>query len=363
MSPSSQAGDKALTHDGNAVVYCDGSFGNTYGKTAHGLVRFTDRYRVRCVIDHTLKGQDAGMVLDGRAKSIPIVASLEEAFSLAAAGSFTLDYFVIGIATDGGFMEEPVRQAVMEALEKGLNIDSGLHDFLCDIPQIAGLAREKGLTLRDIRKQSHRMMHAFTGKIEEVGSRRIAILGTDSAIGKRTTAWLLVHAMRDAGMTTEMIGTGQTAWMQGARYGIILDSLLNDYVSGELEHAIWTAWKETSMDYAVIEGQGSLMNPGYPGGFEILAAGRPHGIIMQHAPRRREYDGFAGYPLDPLNDQIHIAEFLSKKPVIAVTVNHEGISPADIDRVCLDVEKECGRKTVAPLFHGVKDLLPLIRKI
>ena len=105
------------------------------------------------------------------------------------------------------------------------------------------------------------------------------------------------------------------------------------------------------------------MNPGYPGGFEILAAGRPHGIIMQHAPRRREYDGFAGYPLDSLNDQIHIAEFLSRKPVIAVTVNHEGISPADIDRVCLDVEKECGRKTVAPLFHGVKDLLPLIRKL
>ncbi|QEN08683.1 DUF1611 domain-containing protein [Oceanispirochaeta crateris] len=352
-----------MSLDGNAVVYCEGAFASTYGKTAHGLIRFTDRYDVVALIDSTLAGQDAGQVLDRKASGIPIVANLGEALNLAEKSSRKLTHFVIGIATDGGVMDSHVAEAVLEALGKGLNIDSGLHDFLCDIPEIFELAEDKGLVLRDIRKVDMKKKHPFTGKIEEVLSKRIAILGTDSAIGKRTTSWLLVQAIRKAGMSAELIGTGQTAWMQGAKYGIILDSLLNDFVSGELEHAIWSAWKELKMDYAVIEGQGSLMNPGYPGGFEIMAAGRPHGIIMQHAPFRMEYDGFPGYALDSLNDQIHAVEFLSKKPVIAVTVNHEGIPPEDIDQVCRDLERECKRTVVDPLVHGVGKLIPLLKEL
>ena len=253
-----------MSLDGNAVVFCEGAFSTTYGKTAHGLVRFTDRYDVFAVIDSTLAGQDAGMVLDRKPKGIPIVASLTDAINLAGKASKKLTHFVIGIATDGGVMDSSVAEAVLGALGKGLNVDSGLHDFLCDIPEILDLAADKKLVLRDIRKVNMKKNHAFTGKIEEVTSKRIALMGTDSAIGKRTTSWLLVQAMRKAGMSAELIGTGQTAWMQGAKYGIILDSLLNDFVSGELEHAIWSAWKNLNMDYAVIEGQGSLMNPGYP---------------------------------------------------------------------------------------------------
>ena len=104
---------------------------------------------------------------------------------------------------------------------------------------------------------------------------KIAILGTDSAIGKRTTAWMIVQALKIRISKAEMIGTGQTAWMQGAKYSIVLDSIVNDFVSGEIEHAIWAAWKDENPDVIVIEGQGSLMNPAYPGGLEILAAGRP----------------------------------------------------------------------------------------
>ncbi len=343
----------------NAVVYCEGSFDSTYGKTAHGLVRFTERYNPLFVIDSHLAGQDAGMVLDGKDKGILIVRNLAEALEKAGERGELLSRFVVGIATDGGFLDEPVKKAALEALEAGLGVDSGLHEYICDLPEARELMEKKKLTITDIRKPPQRRMHAFTGKIEEVGAVRIATMGTDSAIGKRTTAWILVHALRRAGKKAEMIGTGQTAWMQGAEYGIILDSLLNDYISGELENAVWQAWEAKHMDFAVIEGQGSLMNPGYPGGFEILAAGRPHGIVMQHAPARKEYDGFAGYPLDPLSDQIHAAEFLSKKPVVAVTLNHEGIPLSDIDRVCRELEAECGRPVVDPLIHGVDSLIPL----
>lgn len=347
----------------NAVVYCEGAFDTTYGKTAHGLVRFTERYNVLYVIDSHMAGEDAGQALDGKPTGILIVGDLSEALSRAEKSNLALSRFVVGIATDGGFLEESVKKAALEAMEAGLSIDSGLHEFISDLPAAQKYLQSKKIDICDIRKPPQRRMHAFTGDIESVGSVRIATMGTDSAIGKRTTAWILVHALRKAGSTAEMIGTGQTAWMQGAKYGIILDSLLNDYISGELEHAICTAWKETKMEFAVIEGQGSLMNPGYPGGFEILAAGRPHGIIMQHAPKRTEYDGFPGYPIESLNDQIHIAEFLSHKPVIAVTINHEGIPLDQIDAVCRDVEQSCGRPVVDPLIHGMDSLIPLIMKL
>ena len=344
-----------------AVVYCEGAFDTTYGKTAHGLVRFTERYTIAYIIDRHLAGKDAGFVIDGKKSGIPIVKDLNEALERSRNENLPITHFIVGIATDGGFLTDDIKKAALEALDSGLNVDSGLHEYISDLPDVIETASAGGLIINDIRKEKPGKKHGFTGKIKEVGSCRIAVLGTDSAIGKRTTAWILTHALRNSGSSAELIGTGQTAWLQGAEYGIILDSLINDYISGELEHAVWTAWNEKKMEYAVIEGQGSLMNPGYPGGFEILAAGRPHGIIMQHAPYRKEYDGFEGYPMDPLNDQIHIAEFLSRKPVIAVTLNHENIPPGEIDRVCREVEMSCNRPVVDPLIHGVDSLLPIIK--
>ena len=103
----------------------------------------------------------------------------------------------------------------------------------------------------------------------------MAVLGTDSAVGKRTTAWLLVDAWRAAGLKTELVGTGQTAWLQGARQSLILDSLINDFVAGEIEHAVWSCWHDNGAEVIVLEGQGSLMNPAYPGG--LRTAGRRAG--------------------------------------------------------------------------------------
>jgi uncharacterized NAD-dependent epimerase/dehydratase family protein len=349
-----------MNKDGVALVYCEGAFDTTYGKSAHGLVRFTRRYEVAAVMDSHLAGQDAGAFLDGVDKNIPLVASLDEALEAGISRGTPLSHFVVGIATDGGYLDQGVIDAAREALEAGLNVDSGLHEFISDIPELRELAKARGLVIRDIRKAPDGKMHPFTGRIEEVTSRRVAVLGTDSALGKRTTAWILVHALEKVGHLSQLIGTGQTAWMQGVGYGLIMDSLLNDFVSGELENAAWTAWHEENPDFLIIEGQGSLMNPGYPGGFEILAACRPQGIILQHAPARKEYDGFPGYPIDPLKDQIHVVEFLSKKPVIAITINHEDIPRERLDELCGQVEEETGITTVDPLIHGVERILPLI---
>ena len=225
--------------DGNAIVYCEGMFNTLNGKTAHGLVRFTKRYHVLSVVDSRYAGQDAGEILDGKVKNIPIIASLNQAVRMAAGINQPATHFVVGLAPDGGRLPARARKDLRDAIALGLNVDCGLHDYLSDDTELANLAYKYGAQIRDIRKPAPvNTLHFFSGKIEAVKALKIAVLGTDSAVGKRTSAWLIIKAFQDKGLRAEMIGTGQTAWMQGAKYGIIMDSLVNDFVAGEIEHAV-----------------------------------------------------------------------------------------------------------------------------
>ncbi len=350
--------------DGGALVYCEGAFNTTNGKTAHGLVRFTERYHVRGVIDSTYAGKDAGEVLDGRKNGIPLLRDIAEARSLISNEPDGVRYFVVGLAPDGGRLSARARDDVRTAIAMGLNIDTGLHDFLSEDKGMVDLAAQYGVTLRDIRKPPPRsQLHFFEGKIEKVDCLKIAVLGTDSAVGKRTTAWVLVHALRAGGVKAELIGTGQTAWLQGARYGVIMDSLVNDFVSGEIEHAVYSAWKQERPDVIIIEGQGSLMNPAYPGGFEILAAGRPDAVILQHAPARLEYDGFPGYPMHPIKQQIQAIELLSGKPVIAITINHETMTTDQVAAARRELTFQTGLPALDVLVDSPEPLLSLIHEL
>ncbi len=344
--------------DGNALVLCEGAFGTLNGKTAHGLVRFTQRYKILGVIDSTHAGRDAGEVLDGKFCGIPIYSKLAEALQ---ANSNQVKYFIIGLAPDGGKLPERYRQIVAEAIRAGLHVDSGLHEFLSDDSQFSALAQQHGVQIRDIRKPPERKdLHFFTGKIQEVEAIRLAALGTDSAVGKRTTAWKVTHALSTAGIKAEMIGTGQTAWMQGAKYGVRLDALVNDFVSGEIEQAIWQCWQDDHPQVMLLEGQGSLMHPAYPGGFELLAAGRPHAVILQTAPKRTTYDGFPDFPMAPLDREIQVIELLSNRPVIAITLNHENMSEAEIAATVQQYESRYGMPCCDVLKHGAEKV---IRKI
>jgi len=349
-------------YEGNAVVYCEGAFQTTNGKTAHGLTRRSRRYKVVTVIDSTCSGRDADEILVGAAPGIPIVGSLEEALAVASGRGAEATHLVIGLAPDGGRLPDQARLVVRDAIGRGLNVVSGLHDFLTEDDALTALAAEAGVTLFDIRRPPPRSeLHFFSGVIEQVESVRVALLGTDSAVGKRTTAWLLVDALNSAGHSAELIGTGQTAWLQGARYSMILDSVVNDFLTGEIEHAIWSAWSEVRPAAMVLEGQGSLLNPAYPGGYELLAAGRPHAVVLQHAPARRDYDGFPGYPIQPLGHQVQAIEVVSGKPVVAVTVNAEGLDEAATRRACEAISAELDIPAVEPLRDGIGPVVEALR--
>jgi uncharacterized NAD-dependent epimerase/dehydratase family protein len=353
--------------EGNAIVYCEGLFGTPNGKTAHGLVRFTKRYNVLSVIDSTHAGQDSGMVLNGIPNGIPIFGSVAEAVAAGIEKGTPATHFVIGLAPDGGRLPAQGREDVRTAIKLGLNIDSGLHDFISEDRLLSSLAKEKGVKIRDIRKAPPRSkQHFYTGKISEVKALKIAVLGTDSAVGKRTTAWMIVDALTKTGYKAEMVGTGQTAWMQGVRFGIMLDSIINDFLTGEIEHAVWSAWDYSHPDVIVIEGQGSLLNPAYPGGYELLAAAQPDCVILQHAPTRTHYDGFPQFIIQPLSKQIQAIEVVSGKPVVAITINHENIPPGQVSLVCSQISESTGLPAVDVLLDGadrvVKTLLPYLKQ-
>ena len=347
--------------DGTAIVYCEGAFGTPTGKTANGLVRHTARYRILGVIDSTRSGLDAGEFLEGRSAGIPIFASLGEALARLESRP---DYFVIGLAPDGGQLPPGARAAVREALESGLQVDSGLHQFLGDDPEFATLAASRNLRIRDVRRPPDRsQLHFFSGRIDEVGAPRIAVLGTDSAIGKRTTTVRLNQALNAAGIRSEMIGTGQTSWLQGVKYGLLLDSLINDFVTGEIEHAIHEAWINEHPEVILLEGQGSLAHPAYPGGFELIGAGRVAGIILQHAPARKVYDGFDNYPMGSLDREIQLLELLALQPVIAITINHEGMTREEVAATVADYEERYQRPVADVLWEGCDKLVAAVRKI
>jgi uncharacterized NAD-dependent epimerase/dehydratase family protein len=103
------------------------------------------------------------------------------------------------------------------------------------------------------------------------------------------------------------------------------------------------------------------MNPAYPGGFEILAAGRPHAVVLQHAPARAEYDGFPGYSLHPLPRQIEAIELLSDRPVVAVTINHEQLSEEETKRACESITRETGLPAFDVLVDGPEELARRLR--
>jgi uncharacterized NAD-dependent epimerase/dehydratase family protein len=340
---------KIGTKDANAVILLEGALATPTGKSGNGLLRRSRRYKIRGVIDSTHAGKDAGRVLDGVRNGVPVYASVDDAL----AKDPSIHTMIFGLATDGGMLPKELRPSMRRSIERGLNIVSGLHEFISDDPEFAPLAAKKGVDVFDIRKLPLlRPPNFFTGDIEKVKATVVAALGTDSAIGKRTTAWKVVEALEAMGYKAHMIATGQTGIMQGAKYGFVLDSTVNDYVAGEIEHAVVECDRNEHPDVIVLEGQGALTHPAYPGGFELIAAGRPKGILVQHAPARRTLDGFPQFKMADLGREIELLESYAQRPVIGITLNHEGLTRAQVEETVRQYEARFHVPCCDPLWQG-----------
>jgi uncharacterized NAD-dependent epimerase/dehydratase family protein len=339
--PSQSRAIKAVnTQAPTAVVFCEGNFGRIDGKTANGLVRYSQAYRILSVIDSTCDGRDSGQVLDNVENGVPILEDIEAAVAREASIPDTLIY---GMAPSTGKLSRSDREVIFDAIALGMNIVSGLHEFLSDDSEIASAAKAANVTIRDIRKpRPSKDMRLFDGSVAKVKAIRIAVLGTDCAIGKRTTATILAKALKARGIKTVLVGTGQTGIMQGAKYGIAMDAVPPQFCCGELEREIAAASDGEDPDVILIEGQGALSHPAFCTSAFILRGSQPHGVILQHAPNRPHRCDFPAFPMPDPTSEIALIESFADTRVVGLTINHEAMTDAEVGLAIDTLSRDLG---------------------
>ncbi|GAA6196155.1 DUF1611 domain-containing protein [Pseudophaeobacter sp.] len=342
----------------SAIVYCEGNFAKIDGKTANGLIRHSQAYRILSVIDSAHDGKDSGLLLDGAANDIPIYASLEDAVVHEASIPDTLIY---GMAPSTGKLSSMDRSVVLAAMALGMNIVSGLHEFLSDDAEIAAFASKHEVTIRDIRKpKPSKEMRLFDGSVANVHALRIAVLGTDCAIGKRTTATVLARALNAKDIKTVLVGTGQTGLMQGAKYGVAMDAVPPQFCCGELEGAILAASEAEQPDVILIEGQGALSHPAFCTSAFILRGSQPDAVILQHAPMRTHRCDFPDMPMPSPASEIELIEAFANTKVIGLTLNHERMSEDEISTSINALSQQLGLPVTDALSRPKPRLLAML---
>ncbi len=345
----------------NAIVLTNGLLHHSDAKTAHGLIRGTERFDIVGVVDCAeTAGQDAGVILDGKNRGIPVFATMESAMQELK----EVDFLIIGVATVGGILPSNMLSLVYEAVQKGISVVNGLHEYLNDKADLVAIAQSTGAQLIDVRKPKSRAdLHFWSGAIYEVAAPIVAVIGMDCAMGKRTTARMLKQACIAEGQKAEMIYTGQTGWLQGGQYGFIFDSTLNDFVSGELEHAVVSCWKETKPDILFLEGQSSLRNPSGPCGLELLISGNAKHVVLIFAPKRKYFDNEAHWGEIPsVASEIELIEKLGSK-VIAVAVNTENCTTEEAYAYQKEFTASLGLPVLLPIQEGVAPVLPMLKAL
>lgn len=341
-----------------AIVYCEGNFAKVDGKTANGLVRHSEAYRIISVIDSVHSGNDSGLVLDDAMNNIPIFENLDTA---VAHETVVPDTLIYGMAPSTGRLSPADRDVLLDAIARGMNIVSGLHEYLSDDAEIARAASKRNVTIRDIRKpKPSKDMRLFDGSVANVDALRIAVLGTDCAIGKRTTATVLARALNAKGIKTVLVGTGQTGLMQGAKYGVAMDAVPPQFCCGELEGAIVEASEVEQPDVILIEGQGALSHPAFCTSAFILRGSQPDAVILQYAPKRTHRCDFPNMPMPSPASEIALIEAFADTKVIGVTLNHEEMSEAEITDTIAEQAEKLGLPVTDALSRPASHLLAIV---
>ncbi|MBU4190178.1 MAG: DUF1611 domain-containing protein [Candidatus Thermoplasmatota archaeon] len=316
-----------------ASVLARGFFNSLRGKTAHGLIRHGKKYRIIEVVDETLKGRDAGEVMGNGYRGIPIVADFSK----------DVGTLIIGVAPPGGRLPKEWRKDIINAIKNRMNIVSGLHDFLSDDKEFSELAKRYNVKIWDVRKPPKNLSIAKGFKSEKTV---VLVLGTDSSVGKRTTALELVKSAEKKGFDTGFVATGQTGIIIGADAGIAVDAVPSDFVSGVVEKMVMDVSKNKEMVF--VEGQGAISHPAYGSvALGILYGAKPDYVIMVHAPARKNMSSFPK-KISRLEDEVGLIEKLGKTKVVGLSLNCGNIENWE------ETVKEYEEKTCLPTVDVIK---------
>ena len=318
------------------LVLADGYLTARNAKTAHGVIRYS-RDGIATVIDREHAGRDVADVLPELQRFAPIVASVNEGLPYGPTS------LLLGVATPGGWMPEEWRTWIVEAIESGLEIVNGLHTFLNDDPEFVELARVHGVRLWDVR-QPPPGIPLFSGKSLEIPQQVVATVGSDCAVGKKTTAIELAEAGRARGTATEFVATGQTGVLIAGK-GIAIDRVVSDFVPGAAEKLVCDA--EPGSKVLIVEGQGSLWHPAYSGvTLGLLHGSAPEVLVLCHQAGRTAIEEPPFTKLPPLAEMVstyeHMAAIVRPARVACISLNCKHLGPEGA-RAALDgVEQETG---------------------
>lgn len=298
----------------DAVVFAEGAFGQTSGKTANGVVGQSELFDVGAVVDSTTAGRDASDVLGTELEStVPVVASMEDA--LAAVPD--AEVLILGVAPVGGGLPQEWIPSIEMAMASGCDVVSGLHEFLSEDPAWVERAADAGVSLVDVRKPPEELRVA-DGRVEDVDANVVLTMGTDCAVGKRTTTYELYRAARDVDLGVGWVATGQTGIMTGADAGVVIDRVPADFVAGVVEDLVCTVGAEH--DLVLVEGQAALSHRAYSGvTLGLLHGTFPDAVVIADDPSRQQRDDFDRFEVGDLETEISLIEQLCPTDVVAVS--------------------------------------------
>jgi len=343
-----------------AVVYCEAQFGEIGGKIANGLIRHSKKYKIVAVIDSERHGEDSGKVLEGTPNGIPIFRDLGTAL---AQGGRKPDNLIFGVAPEGGVLSVPQRRMLLRAISYGINIVSGVPEFLNADPEFAAALEAKAnVKIDDVRQPGEEKdMSVFSGRISEVTCPRIAVLGTDDSVGKRTTATVIANTLSGRGIKTVVIGTGPTSLMQGNRYGLAIDAIPAKYRAGELEAKIVEAFENEDPDVILIKGQGALSQAEDSISSYILQGSCPQAVILQHAPARKFCCEQEDVPMPEPKSEIALIEKAADTKVIGMTLSHEGMTEEEVSIAMRTLTEELEIPVTDALTKSPQKLIDMVR--
>lgn len=356
----------------NAVVLARGQFRSGHAKTAHGLILHGRKYRILAVIDETCAGQDAGELMGIGRRNIPVVARLDEipGIGYRVPGTWERrrtktcprpvtrhpvpctrypvpDTLIIGVAPAGGRLPAKWRRDINEAIRRGMDIVSGLHDFIGDDSELGPLAKRMGVKIWDVRRPPDKPV-LFKGLPSPVPV--VLTCGTDASSGKRTVTAELHRAARARGIDAAYVATGQTGILVGADAGIVIDHVPGDFMSGSVEDMVHKMVRK-GKELIFVQGQGSLSHLAYgPVNLGILFGARPHYVVMVHVPGRHFRPSFPDQPVNSPMEEYAIVRRLSGAEAVGLALNCQQC--ADPASVCRQYETSTGLPTVDVLRDG-----------
>jgi uncharacterized NAD-dependent epimerase/dehydratase family protein len=316
-----------------------------YGKTARGIIRYGPN-PVVAILDSTRAGETE--------QGIPIVARVEDALPFGPTTA------VVGVATQGGRFPPAWRELLKSSIAAGLDVESGLHEFISQDPELGELAREHGVELRDLRKPPAGL-NVPTGANLDVDATIVLTVGSDCAIGKKTVAVELDLEARRRGLPSVFVPTGQTG-IAIAGWGIAVDAVVADFLAGAAERLV-VEGAERGGKLLFVEGQGSIVHPMYSGVTLGLVHGcAPHALVLCHMAGATEIEGCPGHPIPPLPEVVELYERISlpARPakVVAVALNTAAIASEDEARAAIAaIETETGLPTDDLIRFGPGRLL------